>query len=113
VIVDRGHVVAAGSPDGLTGAAVPTIRVTFARDLDGDERGRLAGRVEMVAPTARLVPGGEARVVRVTNAVPAAEVLASITAWAAEAGLGIVTIGTAAESLEERYLEILRGEAGP
>jgi ABC-2 type transport system ATP-binding protein len=109
VIVDHGRVVVAGPLEGILGSTSSGIGVAFASDLDDPRRKELADRIRQVAPNARLAKGDDPRRLRVTDAEPAAVVLATITAWAADADATIVTIGSTGEDLEDRYLEVLRG----
>lgn len=108
VIVDHGRVLVAGPLDHILGTTSPGLSVTFASDLDAVQRGSLAERIRHVSAAARLTERPDLRHVHVTDAEPAADVLAAITAWAVESGVTIVTIGSGGDSLEDRYLDTLR-----
>jgi ABC-2 type transport system ATP-binding protein len=112
-IVDRGRIVAEGTPDELTGA-VPRLRVRVARPLtDGDRLGLesvlQSGRSAAVA--VRVVDDGGAGRYRVDGQEAGPELIAALSAWCAENGVHIVELRAGGSTLEERYLE-LTGEPG-
>jgi ABC-2 type transport system ATP-binding protein len=109
-IMDRGRIVAQGTPAELTSGSQPRLRFRLAAALDADARTALAG---VLAP-GQLVDDGPARYrldgLESSPAKVAAE-LAALAAWCAERGVLIAEIRTSGSSLEERYLELTGGRA--
>jgi len=109
VVLDRGRVVAAGTPAELTGTGAPRIRFRLSAALDPGGRDAL---VAAVAPGARIVEDGtDARYeLRDLPSPPDAPTVAALAAWCAERGLLIAELRVGAASLEERYLELVGRE---
>ena len=109
VVLDRGRVVAAGTPAELTGTGAPRIRFRLSAALDPGGREAL---VAAVAPGARIVEDGtDARYeLRDLPSPPDAPTVAALAAWCAERGLLIAELRVGAASLEERYLELVGRE---
>ncbi len=109
-IMDRGRIVAQGTPAELTSGPQPRLRFRLAAALDADARTALAG---VLAP-GQLVADGPARYrldgLESSPAKVAAE-LAALAAWCAERGVLIAEIRTSGSSLEEHYLELTGGRA--
>ncbi len=105
-IIDRGRLVAIGSPSELTGGASQVLRFRLGAALSDADRLELEGRVREVVEGARLAgeTGGRYRVDGVT---PTPEVVAAVAAWCASRGLLVVELRAGGGSLEERYLELV------
>ncbi len=113
-VLDRGRIVAYGTPAELTGAGAPRVRFRLSAALaEGDG-----------AALAAAATGGQAPGVRVTDAraghhyelgglteAPDPALVARLAAWCAERGLLITELRLGAASLEERYLELVGADA--
>jgi ABC-2 type transport system ATP-binding protein len=106
-IIDRGRLVALGSPAELSAASVPVVRVRWQRRLEDGEIAGLGARLRVLAPAVAVVDdeGGRYRLEGV-GATP--EVVAAIAAWSAERGVLIGELRAGGATLEERYLEVIR-----
>jgi ABC-2 type transport system ATP-binding protein len=107
-VLDRGRVVAYGTPAELTGAGVPRIRFRLSAPLsEGDG----AALVAAVAPEggATVLPAGAGVHYELTGlaAAPDPQLIAALAGWCAERGLLITELRIGAASLEERYLEVV------
>jgi ABC-2 type transport system ATP-binding protein len=109
VVLDRGRVVAAGTPAELTGAGAPRIRFRLSAALDAASARAL---VAAVAPGARLVADGSGARYELLGLAspPDAGTVAALAAWCAERGLLIAELRVGAATLEERYLELVGRE---
>ena len=107
-VLDRGRVVAHGTPADLTGAGAPRIRFRLSGPL-GDRDG--AALVAAVVPGggATLLPAGAGAHYELTGltAAPDPRLVAALAGWCAERGLLITELRLGAASLEERYLELV------
>jgi ABC-2 type transport system ATP-binding protein len=107
-VLDRGRVVAHGSPAELTGSGAPRLRFRLAVPLDA---AGAASLVEAVAPGvgAALVPAGAGARYELCGlaAAPDPRLVAALAAWCAEHGLLLTELRLGAASLEERYLELV------
>ena len=107
-VLDRGRIVAHGTPAELTGAGAPRIRFRLSASL-GDRDG--AALVAAVAPGggATLLPAGAGAHYELTGlaAAPDPRLVAALAGWCAERGLLITELRLGAASLEERYLELV------
>jgi ABC-2 type transport system ATP-binding protein len=109
-VLDRGRIVASGTPADLTGAGAPRIRFRLSSSL---------AAADLVAVSEALGAGGgpEATVVAVgagshyelTGLVEAPDpaLVAALAAWCADRGLLITELRIGSASLEERYLELV------
>ena len=104
-ILDRGRIVAAGTPDELTAASEAVLRFRLASGLSEADRAALSA---VIGPV--FADGGPGRY-RVDGPTPSPAVVAALAAWCAERGVLIVELRTGGGTLEERYLE-LTGAAG-
>ncbi|HET9522396.1 MAG TPA: ABC transporter ATP-binding protein [Candidatus Limnocylindrales bacterium] len=106
-IIDRGRLVAIGSPTELSAASASVIRFRLERRLDGRGIADLEARLGPLDPGASVVDeeGGRYRLDRL-EATPGA--VAALSAWAAERGVLIGELRAGGATLEERYLEIIR-----
>ena len=123
-VLDRGRLVAYGTPAELTGAGAPRVRFRLSAALrEGDaaalaaataNHGRATGGAahDDALPDAgspRVVaagPGGAYELVGL-DGPPSPEVVAALAAWCVERGLLITELRVGAASLEERYLELV------
>ena len=107
-VLDRGRVVAYGTPAELTGAGAPRIRFRLSAPL-ADRDG--AALVAAVAPGggATLLPAGAGAHYELTGlaGAPDPRLVAALAGWCAERGLLITELRLGAASLEERYLELV------
>jgi ABC-2 type transport system ATP-binding protein len=109
-VLDRGRLVAYGTPAELTGAGAPRIRFRLSRALE-------AGDVADLATVAARLGGGTPQVISAgTGAAyelqglagaPDPGLVAGLAAWCAERGLLLTELRLGAASLEERYLELV------
>ena len=114
-VLDRGRVVAAGTPAELTGAGAPRVRFRLSAALDAGDAAALAealrasgegaGRGEK--DLAIRDAGGGAYEVAGLSAAPDPRLVAALAAWCAERGLLVTELHVGAASLEERYLELV------
>ena len=111
-VLDRGRVVAYGTPAELTGAGTPRVRFRLSAGLADEDRAAL---VAAVAPGSgprngtALVSAGPGAHYELTGlpAPPDPRLVAALAAWCAERGLLITELRMGAASLEERYLELV------
>jgi ABC-2 type transport system ATP-binding protein len=106
-VLDRGHLVAQGTPAELTGAGAPRVRFRVAGTLGPDDAASLAGVAGI--PGARIVeagPGG-AYELHGLDTAPDPALVASLATWCAGRGLLLTELRLGAASLEERYLELV------
>jgi ABC-2 type transport system ATP-binding protein len=113
-VLDRGRIVAYGTPAELTGAGAPRVRFRLSGALaDGD-----ASALAMVAtggqvPAAHVSPTGAGHQYELEglSAAPDPALVARLAAWCAERGLLITELRLGSASLEERYLELVGADA--
>jgi ABC-2 type transport system ATP-binding protein len=105
-VLDRGRLVAYGSPAELTGSAAPRIRFRLSSALAGDDRRSLAA---MAGPKASVADAGAGPHYELVGlpAAPDPALVATLAAFCAERGLLITELRLGAASLEERYLELV------
>ena len=108
-LIDRGRLVASGSPAELTAGAVGRLRFRLARPLTEGEREALATRLAERRPGAVLLDEGGGRY-RLDGAAPDPPLIGRLGAWCAERDVLLDELATSAGSLEERYLELLAAE---
>ena len=107
-VLDRGRVVAYGTPAELTGAGAARVRFRLSAPLADGDRTALARTVDPDG-TARLVadgPGARYELAGLATA-PDPGLVAALADWCAERGLLITELQLGAASLEERYLELV------
>ena len=107
-VLDRGRIVAFGTPAELTGAGAPRVRFRVSSPLE---------RADLVALPAALGAGADASVVAAgagghyeltgLAAAPDPPLVAALAAWCADRGLLITELRLGSASLEERYLELV------
>jgi ABC-2 type transport system ATP-binding protein len=107
-VLDRGRVVAYGSPAELTGAGAPRVRFRLSAPLEDAGAAALAGAVGGGAG-ARVVSAGTGAAYELQglSAPPDPRLVAALAAWCAERGLLLTELRLGAASLEERYLELV------
>jgi ABC-2 type transport system ATP-binding protein len=101
-IIDRGRIVAAGSPAELAAGAAPRLRFRLDRVLEAADLAALG--TALGGATVRADRGSSAYLVDGLDSTPA-HVLA-LSAWCAERGLLLAELRTAGATLEERYLAL-------
>ena len=112
-ILDRGRLVAIGTPDELTSASRPVLRFRLATALSQDDRlalGKVLGS-DSGAPAIVATDGAPDRY-RVDSVAPTPAVLASLAAWCDARGALLLELWTGAATLEERYLELTGSSSG-
>jgi ABC-2 type transport system ATP-binding protein len=107
-ILDRGRLVALGSPDELSAGAAAVLRFRVGSPIAAADLRDLAGGLGG-GSTVRV--DGQAGRYRIDGIAPSPAAVAALTAWCAERGLLVVELRAGAASLEERYLELV-GAAG-
>ncbi|HEY5627954.1 MAG TPA: ABC transporter ATP-binding protein [Candidatus Limnocylindrales bacterium] len=112
-VLDRGRIVAYGTPAELTGAGAPRVRFRLSAALtDGDGRA-LAAATTGGTPTARVSGAGAGHQYELEglDAAPDPALVARLAAWCAGRGLLITELRLGSASLEERYLELVGADA--
>ena len=111
-ILDRGRVVALGSPAELGGGGTSGVRFRLATPLSEDDRAQLERRLRGVDGSAdtRLADAGDGRY-GISGAEPSPASIAVLTAWLGERGALVVELRVGGASLEERYLELVGGSS--
>ncbi len=113
-IIDRGRLVASGSPAELTSASRPRLRFRIAGTVDETDRADLATSLGEVAASGG--PGGNAVTVepedglgryRVDGPPPTPAAITALAAWCESRGAAILEVRSGGGSLEERYLELI------
>jgi ABC-2 type transport system ATP-binding protein len=105
-VLDRGRIVAYGTPAELTGAGAPRVRFRLSGALvDADA----AALVAAVAPAARLVEAGAGHAYELGGLADAPDprLVSALAGWCETRGLLITELRLGAASLEERYLELV------
>jgi ABC-2 type transport system ATP-binding protein len=113
-ILDRGRIVALGSPAELAGGANAALRFRLAASLSEADRAGLEARLRAVGGEAVAVVAdqGGGRY-SITGAPPSPALIASLSAWCGGRGTLIVELRSGGASLEERYLELVGADAAP
>jgi ABC-2 type transport system ATP-binding protein len=113
-VLDRGRIVACGTPAELTGAGAPRVRFRLSHALDdADGPALLAAVTGGRAPDATVGVAGAGHQYQLDGlpAAPDPALVARLAAWCAERGLLITELRLGAASLEERYLELVGANA--
>ena len=107
-VLDRGRLVALGTPAELTGSGAPRLRFRLTTSLADADAGALA---ETLAPWGgpRVVAAGAGAHYEIEGLAEATDprIVAALAAWCAEHGLLITELRLGSASLEERYLELV------
>jgi ABC-2 type transport system ATP-binding protein len=110
-IIDRGRLVAIGSPAELSATSSRGLRFRLDRALEAADVTRLGERLAEFETGAEIVDDGTGRY-RIAGLTADAGLVAALATWCAAHGALIVELRTAAATLEERYLELV-GSAEP
>ena len=109
-VLDRGRIVAYGTPAELTGSGTPRIRFRLSQTIDETDRAALAIVAASHAGgsprTVEAGPGASYELVGLERA-PDPALVAALAGWLAERGLLLTELRLGAASLEERYLELV------
>ena len=109
-LIDRGRLVALGSPAELTAGALPRLRFRLGTTLSEVDN-RALDEVLMAATTGgSLLDEGGGRY-RLDGVEPRPELIARLASWCGARGALIVELRTSGGTLEERYLELLAESA--
>ena len=103
VVIVAGRVVAAGSPAELAGRLRPRLRVRLDAPLPADRVAALGSAIDAIV--VELEPGRY----EVADIVPTPATLAALTRWAAAEDRLVVESRSVGGSLEDAYLELVRG----
>ena len=109
-ILDRGRIVAIGTPAELTGGGAPRVRFRLSRGLLDTELAELTAVVARLtggAPAIRAPGAGECLEIDGLGAPPDPRLVVGIAAWCDARDVLIVELRIGAGSLEERYLELV------
>ncbi len=110
-ILDRGRIVAAGTPGELAAGATPRLRFRLERVLDQAAQAALGQALSTARPGASLGTEPDAGYYRVDGVVPDAALVATLAAWCGSADQLIRELRTTGGTLEEVYLELTGGPA--
>ncbi len=113
-VLDRGRIVAYGTPAELTGAGAPRVRFRLSAALAEVDTPALAeAATGGQGPKARVTPAGAGHQYELEGleAAPDPALVARLAAWCAERGLLITELRLGSASLEERYLELVGADA--
>ncbi|MDP2350039.1 MAG: ABC transporter ATP-binding protein [Chloroflexota bacterium] len=108
-ILDRGHLVALGTPAELTGSGAPRVRFRLASLLDAADMATLAAAVAPDVQGPSVVTSGVGAHYEIEGLADASDprLVAALAAWCADRGLLITELRLGSASLEERYLELV------
>jgi ABC-2 type transport system ATP-binding protein len=107
-VLDRGRLVAYGTPAELTGAGAPRVRFRLSAPLEAADRAALVDAVAPGAGATVVEAGAGAHYeLRGLAEAPGPGLVAGLAGWCAERGLLITELRVGAASLEERYLELV------
>ncbi|HEY3334723.1 MAG TPA: ABC transporter ATP-binding protein [Candidatus Limnocylindrales bacterium] len=109
-VLDRGRIVAYGTPAELTGAGAPRVRFRVSQPLEAADTVALAAALgNGHGPGATVVASGAGSHYELTGleAAPDPVLVAALATWCAARGLLITELRLGAASLEERYLELV------
>ena len=116
VVIDRGRVVASGTPAELTAGVASAIRFRVGRPLEPVEAATIQRWLHAAEglSEANLVPDGGPGRYRVDGGHPVTPAaVAAITAGAAEVGIVIVELRAGGGSLEEAYFALVERRDAP
>jgi ABC-2 type transport system ATP-binding protein len=107
-IVDRGRLLAAGSPGELT-AASPTVRFALASPLSDGDRVALGDRLAATGGTVTIAEDGGPGRYRADGLEPTPAAVAAVASWFEAKRVLLTELRTGGGTLEERYLELIGG----
>jgi len=105
-IVDRGRIVAQGSPAELRSGGIPVLRFRLSAALAEPDRRLLERRVGSGRPVALLEDGGPGRY-RIEGVSPDPALIVAVADWCSRRGAMILELRTRGGTLEERYVELV------
>ena len=107
-VLDRGRIVAEGTPAELTGAGTPRVRFHLDRVLDAADTAALTASL---GAGVEVVSSGTGAFYEVSGlaAAPDPRLIAALAGWCEARGLLLAELRVGAGSLEERYLELVAG----
>ena len=106
-ILDRGRLVASGTPAELTAGSRPRLRFRLDRAIAETEVAVLASTLAAGHPGSRVEVAGDGAAYAVEGVEPDPGLVAALAAWCAGAGRLIVEARTTGGTLEEAYLELV------
>ncbi len=108
-VLDRGRLVALGTPAELTGAGAPRVRFRLATPLDAADLLSLAATVAPGVLGASVVAAGVGAHYEIEGLADTSDprLVATLAGWCADRGLLITELRLGSASLEERYLELV------
>jgi ABC-2 type transport system ATP-binding protein len=106
-IIDRGRLVAVGTPDELGSAASPVLRFRLSVALTEPDRRDLETRLADGGRPASLVEDRAPGRYRLEGTAPDPGLVAALADWCASRGALILDLRTGGGSLEERYLDLI------
>jgi ABC-2 type transport system ATP-binding protein len=105
-VIDRGRLLALGSPSELGRGGPAILRFRLATALSGPDAHALEARIRECEHEARIVDEGGGRY-RLDGTPPSPEVIALIAGWCGARDALIVELRAGGGSLEERYVELV------
>ena len=108
VVIDRGRVLAAGTPAELVAESTPALRFRLAT-VDGRDPAVDAGLLAALGAVlgGTIEDDGAAGRHRLAGREPEPRAVATLAAWCAERGLLLAEMRTTGGTLEERFLELI------
>ncbi len=111
-LIDRGRLVALGTPAELIAGSNPMLRFRLAASLGESDRLALERELRSDPPGTRLVEEGTSGWYRLQRPEPSAALVARLTEWCRRREILVLELRTRGGTLEERYLELLAREEG-
>jgi ABC-2 type transport system ATP-binding protein len=111
-ILDRGRIVASGTPGGLAAGARPRLRFRLDRPLDPEGLASLGLGLGAASSGATLTAEPDAGYYRVDGVEPDARLVAALAAWCATSDRLIREMRTTGGTLEDVYLELVGDASG-
>jgi ABC-2 type transport system ATP-binding protein len=106
-ILDRGRLVASGTPAELTAGSRPRLRFRLDRPIADADVAGLGAALAATHAGARIEASGDAASYAVEGVEPDPGLVAALAAWCVDAGRLIVEARTTGGTLEEAYLELV------
>ena len=111
-ILDRGRIVASGTPDELAAGARPRLRFRLGASLDPADLADLDRALGAAKRGATVTAESDAGYYRVDGVEPDATLVAALATWCATGRRLIREMRTAGGTLEEIYLALVHGAGG-